>query len=322
MTISTSALSGKACLVLGATGFIGWNLCRHLISQGVRVRAVWHRSISEEQRQYPGIEWYHGSYADRDFVTRAIDGQNIVFHLVSTSTPARFNTDPLADIVENLGPTLQLAQISATSGVSNLIYASSGGTVYGISQEKLLSESSRTNPISCYGVGKLAAEKYLEIFGRYLGLKSTILRISNPYGPYQIVTKGQGLISRLISCGLDNEVMSIWGDGSVVRDFIFIDDVVFALVSAASYQGPEHIFNVGAGIGASVSEVIKVVESETGLSINIDYEAGRAVDVPVNILNTSLIRAHLNWEPRVPLREGIRKTFDWNAKQRGLLNLA
>ena len=316
MRMPASDLSGKAGLVLGATGFIGWNLCRHLVSQGARVRAVWHQTISDEQRRDPGVEWRHGSFADRDFMSRALEGQRVVFHLVSTSGPTRSTTTPFDDLRENVEPTLQLAELSVAAGIDHLVFTSSGGTVYGISRAEFLSESSQTNPISCYGVGKLASEKYLEIFGRHLGLKSTILRISNPYGPYQVATKGQGLISKIISCGLNKEALSIWGDGRVVRDFIYIDDVVSALVAAAGYDGPEHMFNVGSGIGASVAEVINAVRRATGLAIDVDYQPPRAADVPVNILDTTLIRRSLDWQPQVSLEDGLRRTYAWNLAQK------
>ncbi|MCJ2037178.1 NAD-dependent epimerase/dehydratase family protein [Methylobacterium sp. J-068] len=308
-----SNLSGKTCLVLGATGFIGWNLCRHLVSQGARVRAVVHRTISDEQRRDPDIAWRQGSFSDRDFMARTLEGQSVVFHLISTSSPGRYNTDPLADLRENVEPTLQLAELAIAAGVDRLVFTSSGGTVYGISRDVFLNETSQANPISCYGVGKLASEKYLEIFARYLGLKSTILRISNPYGPYQFAAKGQGLIGKVISCGLNRETLTIWGDGSVVRDFIYIDDVVSALTAAAGYEGPEHVFNVGSGVGASVIDVIAAVQRATGLAIEVDYQPGRAADVPVNVLDTSLIRSSLKWRPRVSLEDGLRLTYAWNA---------
>lgn len=307
-----SNLFGKSCLVFGATGFIGWNLCRGLVAQGARIRAVAHRTLSDEQRQGPGIDWIRGSLLDRDFVSRAVAGQSLVFHLVSSSSPGSYNTNPSADLQENVAPTLQLAELSLVAGVERIVFASSGGTVYGVGRESVLTEASATNPISAYGVGKLATEKYLEIFWRHLGLKSSILRISNPYGPYQNAAKGQGLIGKIMNCALQGEAMTVWGDGSIVRDFIYIDDVVSALVAVTCYDGAEQVFNVGSGIGASVNDIIAAVERTTGLNVAVDYQPGRAADVPMNILDTTLIRTRLGWSPRVSLEDGLRLTYQWN----------
>ncbi len=182
----------------------------------------------------------------------------------------------------------------------------------------MISETGATNPISAYGVGKLAIEKYLEIYWRHLGLRSTVLRISNPYGPYQLAEKGQGLIGKIMDCIFTGGVLPVWGDGSVTRDFIYVDDVVSALIDGTGYDGDEHVFNVGFGSGASVNEVIAAVQRVTGLPILVAYQPGRAADVPLNVLDTRLIRRCTHWSPRVSLEEGIARTYRWHLARRGL----
>ena len=130
----------------------------------------------------------------------------------------------LGDLLANAASTIVLLEAARDAGVSRFVMASSGGTVYGPSQEVLIPETAPTNPISAYGASKLASEKYVAVFGRLYRIKHCVLRISNPYGPGQFATRRQGLVAAAIWSALHAKSFEIWGDGSVIRDFIYIDD--------------------------------------------------------------------------------------------------
>ncbi|MEG9500441.1 MAG: NAD-dependent epimerase/dehydratase family protein [Methylorubrum extorquens] len=308
-----SDLAGKLCVVFGATGFIGWNLCQRLLREGAIVRGVFRKELSTHQRQESRIQWMQGNLVDRAFVSNAVAGCHIVFNLASTSSPGNYNLSPAADVFDNVLPALQLAEISASAGVERFIFASSGGTVYGAGSEYPVREASPTEPISAYGVGKLTVEKYLEVCRRHLHLSCVSLRISNPYGPHQSAHKGQGLVAKLLDCASSGEKMIIWGDGRIVRDYVHVHDVVSAFSGIAKSATDIGLFNVGSGRGSTVNELIALVELVSGRQIQVEYVPGRAADVPINVLDSSLIAETIHWKPEITLEDGVADTWNWYA---------
>ncbi|MBV9829071.1 MAG: NAD-dependent epimerase/dehydratase family protein [Alphaproteobacteria bacterium] len=300
-------LDGRRCLVLGAGGFIGTNLCRALAAQGARVQGFGRRL------QYPkaldGIPQTIGDFADRTQLARIVEGQEIVFHLfggprIASETP--FGV--LADIVSSVN----LLEICRISGVRKIIFVSSGGAIYGVPSVLPIPETAVTDPISAYGISKLAVEKYLHLYRHLYGLEYTALRLANPYGPFQSATRGQGVVPALLHRVLSGEAVEIWGTGGIIRDYIYIDDVTDALIAAIDYQGPCRVFNIGSGIGRSVLQIIEDIRLILGRR-NIDrvFRPGRATDVPVNVLDIGLIRDHLGWMPRTEWFDGLRETSSW-----------
>jgi len=197
------------------------------------------------------------------------------------------------------------------------VFPSSGGTVYGIPKVIPIKEDHPTNPISSYGIIKLAIEKYLALFWTLYGLDYCILRISNAYGERQAANGAQGVIPTMIDKALHHQEIRIWGDGSVIRDYIHVSDIVAAFLNAAIHRGEPKIFNIGSGIGHSVNDIANTLEGLFEESLDLFYEPGRAYDVPVNILDNSLARQGLHWEPRVNLSDGIRQTLEF---MRGQVN--
>jgi UDP-glucose 4-epimerase len=158
----------------------------------------------------------------------------------------------------------------------------------------------------------MAVEKYLALYHYLYGCDYSILRVANTFGPYQSPHRRQGLIAAFMHRIARGQPVEIWGDGRVVRDFIYIDDVVDAILTAAVYDGTQHVFNVGAGVGRSVLEVVtdiaKVLQRPDVVPI---HKPGRATDVPVNVLDISLIRSEFGWSPQTDWWEGLRQTADW-----------
>jgi len=301
--------------VLGAGGFIGTNLCRTLVCQGHSVRAFGRRKTFPESLR--GYDWIPGDFADSASVANAISGCEVVFHLVTATTPANANIDKVADLNANVTNTLHLLDACRETGVRRVIFISSGGTVYGVPNQIPTPESAATNPITAYGISKLAIEKYLGLYEYLYGLEYRVLRVANPFGPYQIAMKNQGVIAAFLHRALAGNPIEIWGDGSIIRDYVFIDDVVDALMLAATHQGSGRIFNIGSGEGRSLNDIVTAIERLLEQIIPVDHRPGRPVDVPVSVLDTTLAKRELGWQAYTPFEEGLRNTLDWTRAQSG-----
>ena len=297
------------CIVLGGGGFLGVNLCRRLALAGHRVRAFGRRCLFPEALD--GVEWYQGDFCDATALAAAIETYEIVFHLLHATTPQLANLDMAGDLQQNVVSSLALLDISRDLGVKRIVFLSSGGTIYGSCKQIPTPETASTEPITAYGVGKLAIEKYLAVYEHLHGLPHRILRVANPFGPFQVPIKNQGVIAALISRAIRNETIEIWGDGSVVRDYIFVDDVIDALESAIGDQSDLRIFNIGSGYGRSLIEVIGAIEALLNMKLKIEWKAGRSVDVPVSVLAVERAREVLGWMPSTPFEVGLQRTLDW-----------
>lgn len=296
-------------MVLGGGGFLGTNLCRRLAAAGNRVRAFGHRGLFPTA--LAGAEWQQGEFSDRAAVADAVQGADVAFHLINSTVPYSANLDIAGDVRQNLLPSLAFLELARSADVKRVVFVSSGGTIYGRPVQIPTEETSPTEPITAYGISKLATEKYLALYQHLYGLSYRIVRVANPFGPFQVSVKGQGLIAEIISRGINRERIEVWGDGSVVRDFIFVDDVIDALEIIASDDSDERIFNIGTGTGRSVREVLAAIEHSLATKLDIAWKGERAVDVPVSILSVKSARDKLGWTPKTSFESGIAKTIAW-----------
>lgn len=315
MTNATVNLSRMRCAVLGAGGFIGTNLCRALVGRVDSLRAFGRRQSFPEALR--GCDWMPGDFADPTCLAAAVAGCDVVFHLVNATTPASANVDKVADLNANVASTLSLLDACRETGVRRVVFVSSGGTIYGIPEQVPTPETSTTNPITAYGISKLAIEKYLGLYEYLYGLEYRVLRVANPFGPYQMALKSQGVTAAFLHWALAGKPIEMWGDGSVIRDYIFIDDVVDALMLAATHEGSSRIFNIGSGEGRSLNDIVAAIERLLGEKIPVDHRPGRPVDVPVSVLDTTLAKNELDWQARTPFEEGLRNTLDWMRARSG-----
>jgi UDP-glucose 4-epimerase len=299
----------KSCVVLGGGGFLGINLCRRLAASGVRVRAFGRRSLFPEA--LAGIEWYQGDFADSSAVASAIESFDIVFHLIHGSTPQSATLDMIGDVEHNLVPTLSLIDLARKVGTSRVIFVSSGGTVYGQVTQIPTPETAPTDPITAYGVSKLAIEKYFNLAERLYGLDYRVLRLTNPFGPFQIALRNQGLVAAVMARAFRDQTLEIWGDGSVVRDFLFVDDTVDALIAAASHEGDSRVFNIGSGQGRSVLEVVAAIEKVLDRRLQVRCDPRRPIDVPASIVSIDRARNELGWSPTTSFESGLQMTAQW-----------
>jgi UDP-glucose 4-epimerase len=294
-------------LVVGGTGFIGKALSRRLLHTGHEVRVLGLGASCPSDLS--GASYIAGSFLDRSTLDAALSGQEICFHLASTTLPATSNRDVAFDLDTNLRGGVMLLEAAVRAGLTRVIFLSSGGTVYGIPKQIPISEDHSLKPICAYGVSKAALESYFHLYFTLHGLDYRVLRLSNPYGPGQSLTSGQGVISTFIDRVARALPIEIWGDGKVVRDFIFINDVVEAICAASFDDSTEKLFNVGSGTGVSIAEVLDLIQKVIGKRAQVEYKERRNFDVPTNILDTRRIRDALGWSPKCSLVEGLSKTW-------------
>lgn len=301
------------CLVLGGTGFIGSHLCEALRAQNwsVTVGCRPQDSVANIQGILPKVSLVRSDFTQLSLaeMTDLIGGQDCVFHLVSTTTPGNSNQDAEADMRENVLPLIRLLEACRRHPAVKLVYFSSGGTVYGIPQVTPISETHPTNPICSYGIHKLTAEKYIQMYGELYQIPYRILRLANPYGERQDPQRGQGAVTAFLWRALQGLPLEIWGDGRVVRDYVYIQDAIQATLAALAYQGPSRLFNIGNGTGVSLRELITTIEQVLDRTVAVDYQPGRRQDVPVNVLDISRACRELGWRPATTLEQGLRRTL-------------
>ncbi len=295
--------------MLGAGGFLGTNLCRRLVASGARVRAFGRQSSFPDELE--GAEWYQGDFSDAGALASAVEGHDIVFHLIHATTPQSANVDMAEDVRQTVVASLALLEISRQVNVKRIVFVSSGGVIYGPTNLIPTPESAPTDPITAYGISKLAIEKYLALYHHLHGLEYRVLRVANPFGPFQVPRKNQGIVAVLISRALNGETTEIWGDGSVVRDYIFVEDVIDALEAAAVDVSDTRVFNVGTGQGRSLREVIDAIERQLGKKVQIEWRAARRIDVPISVISIKRAQEVFGWTPKTSFEEGLRQTIAW-----------
>lgn len=296
-------------LVLGGSGFIGYHLLNALIERSFNPHVVDIKPPLMKGVKYSYVDLYNISHE-----TPIFKGVDVVYHLAWTTLPKTSNDDPTYDVTSNISITLNILKACVNFGVKKIIFISSGGTVYGIPSSIPINERHSTNPICSYGITKLMAEKYLHLYHHIYGLDYLVLRPSNPFGEFQDPAGMQGAISVFLANLAKEKPIVIWGDGNVVRDFLYISDLADAMVKSIDYSPSptdSRVFNVGSGRGVSLNELVDIISQVTGLKPIVNYTETRSLDVPANILDISLIREKLGWVPMHDVVDAIEKTWKW-----------
>lgn len=309
---SSSGTKSGLVVVLGGLGFIGSHICRELVARSFRVRIFdkLYSSHALVEDIKPYIEIVEGDISRLSDVLRATRDASTVIHLIHTTVPGSSMDDPSYDITSNVVASVKWLSHLAETRIRRILYFSSGGTVYGIPCSNPIDENHPTNPISSYGITKLAIEKYLAIYASLYGIEHYILRPSNVYGPGQQLDIGQGVIGVMARHALRGEPIEIWGTGEAIRDYLYIDDMVTATMVLLAYEGPHRIFNVSGGEGYSLLDIIAILSSKIG-SLTKIHKPDRGFDVPMNVLDSSRICTETGWRPQIPLEEGIARTIKW-----------
>ena len=305
----------RKCLVLGGRGFLGSHIAEALLAENMNVRILDRPAPAGVRSLTFGgdgsFELFEGDFTNSQDVSAAVEGCDVCVHAVTTTLPKNSNDNIEFDILTNLLGTIRLLEHASKSGMKKIIFLSSGGTIYGTPTTHDLTESHPTDPISSYGITKLAIEKYLRLFEHLNGLTSISLRISNPFGPRQKIDGAQGAVAVFLGAALRGNTIAIWGDGSIVRDYVHVDDVVSAVGAALGYEGKERVFNIGSGRGRSLLDVISAVESATGARLEKVFSPSRLFDVQRNVLDITRAQRELHWSPKVSFADGVQSTAIW-----------
>jgi len=296
-------------LVIGGCGFIGSHVVDRLLGAGHQV-SIFDRREENFRLALPGVRYFLGDFTEKSAISEAVQGIDVVFHLVSTTFPSTAGLDPKRDVRENLIGTQQLIEVMLEANVRRLIFLSSGGTVYGIPESTPIAETHPLRPISAYGITKTAIEHNLEMFRRTAGLSPLTVRASNPFGPRQSHTGIQGVVSTFLSRIANGEPIEIWGDGSVVRDYIDVRDLAdFCVLAGMSEK--EGFYNAGSGRGTSLIELLEVMEEITGRKVMREFKPARLTDVPVSVLDCSAAKRDFGWTAERNIHASLKATWEW-----------
>lgn len=299
----------KKYLVLGGSGFIGRNIVRKLSKKNKVVVAD--LNSNDEFKLNPNVSFLQLDFINTTNFKPYLQDVDTVIHLISTVLPSDGIENINKEIQENIFPTINLLDSMVSMEILNIIFISSGGTVYGNTSNEAISENINTLPICKYAVHKLMIEHYLHLYGIYHQLNYKIIRAANPYSCEVKQNKMQGLIPILINKIISHEDITIWGDGDNIRDYIYIDDLVDAFMMLDKYSGEEKIFNVGTGKGYSINQVLGFIKENLDIdTVNVLYQKERDCDVKNNILDISLIEQCTGWSPKIGIVEGIRLSVE------------
>lgn len=302
------------CLVIGGNGFLGSHLVDALAERGHRVTAF-DRFSSEPLYAAQGVTRVVGDFMNRAELSDALAGQQNVFHFLSSTTPATSEDDPILDVHTNLAGSVTLFELAVEAGARRVFFASTGGAIYGDQPAERITENTLPLPISPYAIGKQAIEGYLRYFHRRHGLESVSFRISNPYGPRQHPNKKQGVIPIFLQRIAEGLPITVLGDGTMVRDFVYVEDV--ARMVAETVDGvPAHpVYNIGSGHGATVNDVLALAREVTGREVSVQYAPRPVTFVDRSVLDVGRYVAEFGQSASVSLREGMERTWQDTLEQ-------
>lgn len=295
-------------ILIGAGGFIGSNLLERLISHGSDVIAIDRKFTNQI---IDNVHYIGGDGLDLSLYDHINFESSTLIYLGGNSRPSKIALSIYDEINLESKGFLQLCEYAGKRGISKIIFCSSGGTIYGESISEINFETDLERPINFYGFSKLLNEQALRLLSFQYNFQSVALRLSNPFGPRQFAKEGQGFIAAAMSSLFENKQLKIWGDGRIVRDFIYIDDVVQAFISALNYEGGNIIANIGTSIGYSLLDVCSTITEVSGRSLDLAFESSRSVDVSRNVLSNRVARDLLFWQPQVDFKSGIFDTYVW-----------
>ena len=297
----------KSCnvMILGGNGFIGQNLAAHLAGLGYAVTVF---DLKAPEKRIDGVNCLEGDFFDDRSLDVLTEGQDVVIHALSTVNPGNSNAAYLRGYSQDFVQTIKLFdRLTRTRG--KLLYLSSAGTVYGRFLGKPFEESDPLHPINHYGSIKLCVETAMRAFNEQQGTRFMSCRISNPYGPGQDFSRGVGFIDAVVKSVLYRQKLEVWGDGSVVRDYIYIGDVCRMMEALLRYDGPMQTFNLSTGVGTSQREIIALFE-RLGFHVDAEYQAARTVDAKYNIANNRKIET-VTGVSCLTLEQGVTEYLKW-----------
>lgn len=309
-------------IIFGAGGFIGKNLTLKLAENTQNQITVIDKSkknlLEIEKFNFKNVvvcESTFNEYIDFDFLLK---NQDVVYHLISTTVPVTSNQHIEEELFINIISTVRLIESCIKSKVKKIIFFSSGGTVYGKDVSCPINEESQTYPICSYGLQKMTIEKLLYLYHHMHGIDYRIIRLSNPYGPYQKPDGLLGAVTTFTYKALKKEKITVYGDGNIIRDFIYVDDAIRAIECVSNGESKYRLFNIGCGYGTSINELLDVIKSVLNVELDVIYKSKRKVDVPVNYLDISRYENTYGKLNPISLSEGVSKTANFIKQKYGL----
>ena len=302
-------------LVTGGAGFIGSNVADRLLQLGHEVAIFDDLSTGFREFVNPRAKFHEGDLADAAAIDRCIADfrPEIVDHHAAQIDVRKSVSDPVRDARVNILGSIALMQSCTRHGVRKVVYASTGGALYGEGRELPATEDHPVNPESPYGASKHTVEHYLYLWKLLHGLDYTVLRYPNVFGPRQNPHGEAGVNAIFIGLMLEGRRPRIFGDGNAVRDYLFVSDVVEGNVLALE-QGSGEKLNLGTGVGTSVNDIVRELQAILGFTEGAIYDPARPGEVQRIYLDASRAKRVLGWEPKVTFTEGLRRTVEWTRR--------
>ncbi len=299
-------------VVTGGAGFIASHIVDRYVQLGHQVAIIDNLSTGRRENVNPQAAFYEVDITDAAAVAEvmAAEKPELINHHAAQMSVRRSGQEPAFDAATNILGGINVMEAVLAVGTSKIIYASSGGTVYGELEYIPADESHPIRPASHYGVSKHTVEHYLELYNQAQGLVYTILRYANVYGPRQNPHGEAGVVAIFGNQMLHGEQSTIFGDGSDTRDYVFIDDIVDAN-SRVLDHGDNEIFNLGTGQQITVRETFAAISAATGFTGQPHYSESRVGDIAHNALDAAKARQVLGWEPTVDFEQGIQRTIEY-----------
>jgi UDP-glucose 4-epimerase len=304
-------------LVTGGAGFIGSTLVDRLLGEGHDVVVV--DDLRRGRRENLAAAEATGrlKLVELDITTPELAdvvadvAPEVIFHLAAQIDVRVSVAEPLLDVRQNVVGTVNVAEAARKAGVRKILFASSGGSIYGTPDELPVGESTPINPKSPYAASKVAGEVYLNTYRQLYGMECTHLALANVYGPRQDPHGEAGVVAIFAGRLLDGQPTKVFGDGGNTRDYVFVGDVVSAFVAASGENGGGKRYNIGTGVQTSDRELHTLVAKAVGVADAPELAAARLGDLRASALDSSAAQRELGWRPEVDIAEGVRRTVDY-----------
>lgn len=301
-------------IILGGTGFIGSHLVKKLISHKKEIILIGRRKLKSDDSLNKFINNKKVRYFQLDLknlkkIINIIYPQDYVFNLITYSTPFSSSLFPLKEIREHLYYQIRLIKYLFKKKVKKIIFFSSGGGIYDTGKKPPFSEESLILPHSPHAITKITIEYYLNFFSNLYSVPYLCYRISNVYGPGQEIKKGFGIISNLINSIKNNKKIVLYGGREIVRDFIYIEDLIEAVSISFWKKNKFNVYNIGSGVGTSIFEIWSILKKISKTHLQPIIKKPRIIDVKKVILNINRFSKEYNWKPKTRINEGLKKTY-------------
>jgi len=262
------------------------------------------------------VRYLEATIDDSVALEPVLSESDFVLHLAWDTTPATSQAQPALEVTANLMTSARLLEMMQRQPQCTLAFVSSGGAIY-VDSDTMLEESSPIAPRSYYGAAKCAVEQMLHAYHAQTGHTALVVRPPNIYGPGQLPKRQFGIVPTLMRCAQEGAEFEIWGDGSTIRDYLYIDDFECFISALVTYEWPQscfECFNAGSGAPVSINQLCDAVEAATGHRVRRKFLPARSIDPRAVMLNSKKAHNRLLWEARVPLDKGLRETWSWMTK--------